>query len=121
MENVELRSRMARQAMRFAAAKGYSPTPVPMVKVLYSDEYYPRQPVMYEPGIVIITGIITIDLRDTIGSNTNRCVLITGYSFSFDPPIREDSCEESDLATFSIRVVIMGVRDHIIHKRNSEE
>lgn len=54
MENVELRSRMARQAIRFATAKGYSPTPVPMVKVLYSDEYYPRQPVMYEPGIVII-------------------------------------------------------------------
>jgi AraC-like DNA-binding protein len=54
MENVELRSRMARQAMRFAAVKGYSPTPVPMVKVLYTDEYCPRQPVMYEPGIVII-------------------------------------------------------------------
>lgn len=54
MENVELRSRMAKQALRFAAAKGYSSTPVPMVKVLYVDEYCPRQPVMYEPGIVII-------------------------------------------------------------------
>nr|WP_025119911.1 MULTISPECIES: AraC family transcriptional regulator [unclassified Serratia (in: enterobacteria)] len=54
MENVELRSRMAQQALRFAAAKGYSSTPVPMVKVLYVDEYCPRQPVMYEPGIVII-------------------------------------------------------------------
>ncbi|HGM5490738.1 TPA: AraC family transcriptional regulator [Serratia fonticola] len=45
---------MAHQALRFAAAKGYSSTPVPMVKVLYVDEYCPRQPVMYEPGIVII-------------------------------------------------------------------
>ncbi|WP_232785357.1 MULTISPECIES: AraC family transcriptional regulator [unclassified Serratia (in: enterobacteria)] len=45
---------MAQQALRFAAAKGYSSTPVPMVKVLYVDEYCPRQPVMYEPGIVII-------------------------------------------------------------------
>lgn len=54
MDNVELRRRMAHQALRFAAAKGYSSTPVPMVKVLYVDEYCPRQPVMYEPGIVII-------------------------------------------------------------------
>ncbi|MGL5388554.1 MAG: AraC family transcriptional regulator [Enterobacterales bacterium] len=45
---------MAQQALRFAAAKGYSSTSVPMVKVLYVDEYCPRQPVMYEPGIVII-------------------------------------------------------------------
>ncbi|MFZ1873338.1 MAG: AraC family transcriptional regulator [Chania sp.] len=50
----ELRSRMARQAMRFASAKGYTSSPVPKVNILYVNEHCPRQPVMYEPGIVII-------------------------------------------------------------------
>ncbi|WP_202901312.1 AraC family transcriptional regulator [Chania multitudinisentens] len=45
---------MARQAMHFAKAKGYTSSPVPKVKILYVDDYWPRQPVMYEPGIVII-------------------------------------------------------------------
>jgi len=50
----ELRSRMARQAARFANGNGYTPSPVPRVKILYVDQHSPRQPVMYEPGIVII-------------------------------------------------------------------
>jgi AraC-like DNA-binding protein len=50
----ELRRRMAQQAACFAKGKGYTPSPVPRVNVLYLDEYCPRQPVMYEPGIVII-------------------------------------------------------------------
>ncbi|MFC0228312.1 AraC family transcriptional regulator [Serratia aquatilis] len=45
---------MARKAMLFATGKGYSPSPVPKVKILYADEHCPRQAVMYEPGIVII-------------------------------------------------------------------
>ncbi len=49
-----LRSRMARQAMAIATGNGYTPSPVPRVKILYVDRHCPRQPVMYEPGIVII-------------------------------------------------------------------
>ncbi|ANS44843.1 AraC family transcriptional regulator [Serratia inhibens] len=50
----ELRCRMARQATRFAEGNGYTPSPVPRVKILYVDRYCPRQPVMYEPGVVIV-------------------------------------------------------------------
>lgn len=50
----ELRRRMARQAARFAEGNGYTPSPVPRVKILYVDQHYPRQPVMYEPGVVIV-------------------------------------------------------------------
>lgn len=49
-----LRSRMASQAARFARGNGYTPSPVPQVKILYVDQHRPRQPVMYEPGIVIV-------------------------------------------------------------------
>lgn len=49
-----LRSRMARQAMTIASGNGYTPSPVPRVKILYVDRHSPRQPVMYEPGIVIV-------------------------------------------------------------------
>ncbi|WON78982.1 AraC family transcriptional regulator [Serratia sp. UGAL515B_01] len=45
---------MAHQAMRFSTGRGYNPSPIPKVKILYVDEHCPRQPVMYEPGIVII-------------------------------------------------------------------
>lgn len=48
------RSRMARQAMAIATGNGYTPSPVPRVKILYVDRHSPRQPVMYEPGIVIV-------------------------------------------------------------------
>ena len=48
------RSRMARQAMAIATGNGYTPSPVPRVKILYVDRHCPRQPVMYEPGIVIV-------------------------------------------------------------------
>ena len=48
------RSRMARQAMVIATGNGYTPSPVPRVKILYVDRHCPRQPVMYEPGIVIV-------------------------------------------------------------------
>jgi len=50
----ELRGRMARQAACFAESNGYTPSPVPLVKILYVDRHCPRQPVMYEPGVVII-------------------------------------------------------------------
>jgi len=50
----EPRRRLARQAMRFAGGNGYTPSPVPRVKILYVDHHSQRQPVMYEPGIVII-------------------------------------------------------------------
>lgn len=54
MENDTLHGRMARQALQFATGKGYSSSPVPQVRILYIDEHCPRQPVMYEPGIVIV-------------------------------------------------------------------
>ncbi|MBS0974011.1 L-rhamnose operon regulatory protein rhaS [Serratia rubidaea] len=50
----ELRRRMAQQAARFAVGNGYTPSPVPQVDILYADRHYPRQPVMYDPSIVII-------------------------------------------------------------------
>ena len=50
----DLHGRMARQALRFVTGKGYSPSPVPQVKILYGDTFCQRQPVMYEPGIVIV-------------------------------------------------------------------
>lgn len=50
----ERRGRMARQAMGFVRGKGFIPSPVAKVTILYADEHWPRQPVMYEPCIVII-------------------------------------------------------------------
>lgn len=70
-----LRSRMARQAMAIASGNGYTPSPVPRVKILYVDRHSPRQPVMYEPGIVIVfqgtrSAIAAIRSSNTIRATT---------------------------------------------------
>ncbi len=43
-------------AMAIATGNGYTPSPVPRVKILYVDRHCPRQPVMYEPGIDRLSG-----------------------------------------------------------------
>ncbi|MGI8463395.1 AraC family transcriptional regulator [Pectobacterium punjabense] len=48
------RQRIVQQAIRCSAKSWVTPSLVPQVKILYTEQHHPRVPVMYEPTIVII-------------------------------------------------------------------
>ena len=55
MENVNsLCTRMAARVARLSGDKNLTPSAVPQVPLLYTTRYHPRQPVLYNPGIVIL-------------------------------------------------------------------
>ncbi|KHN50150.1 AraC family transcriptional regulator [Pectobacterium fontis] len=49
-----MRQRIVQQAIRCSTKSWVTPSPVPQVSILYTEQHYPRVPVMYEPTIVII-------------------------------------------------------------------
>ncbi|MEQ9873538.1 AraC family transcriptional regulator [Pectobacterium brasiliense] len=49
-----VRQRIVQQAIRSSAKSWTTPSLVPQVKILYTEQHHPRVPVMYEPTIVII-------------------------------------------------------------------
>lgn len=48
------RRRIIEQAISFSTGAFATPSPVPGVKILYTDQSHPRTPVLYEPTIVIV-------------------------------------------------------------------
>ncbi|CAG73271.1 AraC-family trancriptional regulator [Pectobacterium atrosepticum SCRI1043] len=49
-----VRQRIVQQAIRCSTKSWVTPSLVPQVKILYTEQHHPRVPVMYEPTIVII-------------------------------------------------------------------
>lgn len=47
-------ARIVEQALRYSSKEWVTPSPVPQVKILYTDTPHARVPVMYDPMIVII-------------------------------------------------------------------
>jgi len=55
MENVNsLCARMAARVAQLSGDKNLTPSAVPQVTLMYTTRYHPRQPVLYNPGIVIL-------------------------------------------------------------------
>ncbi|KML70698.1 AraC family transcriptional regulator [Pectobacterium peruviense] len=49
-----VRQRIVQQAIRCSTKSWVTPSLVPQVRILYTEQHHPRVPVMYEPTIVII-------------------------------------------------------------------
>nr|POY50514.1 AraC family transcriptional regulator [Pectobacterium versatile] len=58
LQQIELqqtvRQRIVQQAIRCSTKSWATPSLVPQVRILYTEQHHPRVPVMYEPTIVII-------------------------------------------------------------------
>ncbi|SLM61534.1 MULTISPECIES: AraC family transcriptional regulator [Dickeya] len=110
MQNLTTRQRLINLAMPFASPNCISQTPIPQVKVIYTDRHGARTPVLYDPCIVIIFQghkvgylggkrfhydpenylLMTVPLPFECESFASRENPIVGISIRVDIPILQD-------------------------------